>query len=59
MTPRSYAFEGELTQWVDKANDVGLIIWQLPIKAGWWNTPLMLRDVSWSNKQTIFFSNKF
>ena len=35
---------------VDKAKYVWLIVGQLPIKAGWWNAPLTLRDFSRSNK---------
>ena len=31
--------------------NVWLIVWQLPVKAGWWDAPLMLQNFSWSNKQ--------
>ena len=31
-----------------------LIVQQLPIKAGWWDAPLTLRDFSQSNKQNCF-----
>ena len=42
--------EGELIYLVDKAKNVWLIVGQLPIKAGWWNALLTLRDFSRSNK---------
>ena len=47
---RSHFLEGELIHLVDKAKYVWLIVGQLPIKAGWWNASLALRDFSQSNK---------
>ena len=47
---RSHFLEGELIHLVDKAKYVWLIVGQLPIKAGWWNASLALRDFSRSNK---------
>ena len=47
---RSHFLEGELIHLVDKAKYVWLIVGQLPIKAGWWNAPLALRDFSRRNK---------
>ena len=36
--------------WVGRARGVWLIVWQLLIKAGWRDAPLMLRKFSQSNK---------
>ena len=55
LNPRFYSLERKLTQYVDKAKNMWLIVGQLPIKAGWWDAPLALWDFSWSNKQSYFF----
>ena len=55
LSPRFYSLERKLTQYVDKAKNMWLIVGQLPIKAGWWDAPLALWDFSWSNKQSYFF----
>ena len=54
LTPHFYSLEGELTNWVDKAKYVWLIVGQLPIKPEWWVAPLTLRDFSCGNKQNYF-----
>ena len=64
LTPRFYSLEGELTQYVDKAKNVWLIVGQLHIKAGWWDAPLALQDFSWSNEHSLYlyqywFPNSF
>ena len=35
LIPCSYLLEGELIHWVGKAENVGLRVGQLPIKAEW------------------------
>ena len=50
LTPRLHSLEGEFIHLVDKAKNVWLTVRKLPIKAGCWETPLTLRDFSWSNK---------
>ena len=55
LTPRFYSLERELIYWVDKVENVWLIVGQLPIKAGWWDAPLELCDYSWSSEQNFFF----
>ena len=51
LTPRLHFPEGELTYWVS----FWLIVDQLPIKAGWWDIALAIRDFSRGNKQTILY----
>ena len=41
LNPRPYFLEREL---------IYLVVWQLSIKVGWWNTPLALRNFRRSNK---------
>ena len=48
--PRPHFLQGELIHLVDKAKNVWLIVGQLPIKTGWRNAPLALRDFRRSNK---------
>ena len=50
LTPRPHFLEGAVIHLLDKAENVGLIVGQLRIKAGWWNASLALRDYSRSNK---------
>ena len=53
LNPRPHFLEGEFIHLVDKAKNVWLIVGQLPIKAGWWNTPLALLDFSQRFSQRI------
>ena len=58
QTPHLHFLEGrELSHWVGKAKNLWLIVGQLCIKAAWWDTPLVLWDFSWSNKQDYFSTN--
>ena len=50
LTPRLHFLGGALIHWVDRAKNVGPIVGQLPIKIGWWDASLALRDFNWSNK---------
>ena len=50
LTRRPHFLQGELIHLVEKAKNAWLIVGQWPIKAGWWNAPLVLRDFSRSNK---------
>ena len=53
MTPRLHLLEGALIHWVDKAKNMWPIVKQFPIKIGWWDAPLGLRDLSQSNKHEV------
>ena len=56
LTLSPHFLEGELIHWLGKAKNMWLSIGQLPIKAGWWDAPLPLRDFSRSNKQVVHWS---
>ena len=55
-TPRSHLLEGELIHWAGKAKNAWLIVGWLPIKAEWWDGPLVLQDLSWRDIRWIKIS---